>query len=151
MQTIKTKYHGPTNHRGPRISATQCSDFEGPGKRIFVSYDHELDATDNHKKAVSKLRDVLGWNHTPMIPGDTDEGLVWVFAPRYNADRIGTHSYPDPKIVELEEQLEKTIAQRNELAAMLDAALVDKLPQFLAKWKPSETLMDAPFDSLMGK
>ena len=52
---------------------------------------------------------------------------------------------------ELQEQLNKTITQRNELAAMLDAALGDNLPQFLAKWKPSETLMDAPFDSLMGK
>jgi len=55
------------------------------------------------------------------------------------------------KTAGLQEQLNKTIAQRNELAAMLDAALGDDLPGFLRKWKPSDTLMDAPFDSLMGK
>ena len=54
-QAIVTKYHGPTNTRGSRISAT------AEAGRISLSYDHALNWTDNHVAAARKLADRMGW------------------------------------------------------------------------------------------
>lgn len=56
MQAIQTKYHGPTNVRGSRISA-KCD-----AKRIVLSWDHSLDADGNHKMAAAELIKRLGWD-----------------------------------------------------------------------------------------
>jgi hypothetical protein len=55
MQAIRTRYHGPTNYRGARISA-QCE-----ARSIFVNYDHGLDLEDNHAAAASELVRRMGW------------------------------------------------------------------------------------------
>jgi hypothetical protein len=55
MQAIRTRYHGPTNIRGARISA-QCE-----AGKIFVGYHHALDLDDNHATAASELIRRLGW------------------------------------------------------------------------------------------
>jgi len=47
---IVTKYLGPTNSRGSRVKATS-----GSGKTATVSWDHELDAHDNHAAAATSL------------------------------------------------------------------------------------------------
>lgn len=44
---ITTKYHGPTNTKGSRISATVEN-----GKRIYMAYDYELSEVQNHDKAL---------------------------------------------------------------------------------------------------
>lgn len=55
LQAIVTKYHGPTNYRGSRISA------KAEAGRVSLPYDHALDAGDNHKKAAQALADRYGW------------------------------------------------------------------------------------------
>ena len=45
MIAIVTKYHGPTDTKGSRITASY------DGRRITVGYDHGIDIDGNHKKA----------------------------------------------------------------------------------------------------
>lgn len=53
--SIITRYHGPTNTRGSRISA--CRSDRKPGDRsdidkiLYLDYDHELNQTGNHVMA----------------------------------------------------------------------------------------------------
>jgi len=54
-QAIETKYHGPTNSRGSRISA------RSQAGRIFVHYDHALSIEANHHAACLALATKLGW------------------------------------------------------------------------------------------
>ena len=75
MQTIKTKYHGPTNARGSRISATAS----GCRKRVTVSYDHALNAENNHKAAALKLMESLNWTGQ-YVGGHAQTGMVFVHA-----------------------------------------------------------------------
>jgi hypothetical protein len=75
MQTIETKYHGPTNVRGSRISATAS----GCRKRVTVSYDHALNAENNHKAAAQTLMEALGWTGS-YAGGHTQTGMVFVNA-----------------------------------------------------------------------
>lgn len=55
FQAIVTKYHGPTNHKGSRISA------RAEAGRVVVSYDHALNISDNHKAAAQALVERFGW------------------------------------------------------------------------------------------
>ena len=73
-QAILTRYHGATNCRGSRISAT-CA-----AARIFVSYDHALNPGGNHEAAARKLAEKLEW---PWIyAGGTlpSQDMAWVEA-----------------------------------------------------------------------
>lgn len=48
---IETKYHGPTDCVGARISAV-CGNCEGPTHgRVYVPYEHALDTEDAHRLA----------------------------------------------------------------------------------------------------
>jgi hypothetical protein len=58
MQTIRTRYHGPSNVKGSRFSA-QCE-----AGRIYVPYNHALNLDENHMEAARQLIAKLGW------PGD---------------------------------------------------------------------------------
>lgn len=49
MQII-TKFHGPTDARGSRVSATFDRRY-----RIYLPYDHALSPSDNHFQAALKL------------------------------------------------------------------------------------------------
>ena len=76
MQAIRTKYHGPTNTTGPRISA-QCE-----AGRIFVPYDYALNIDGNHRAACRLLIKKLGWDteHCPdMVGGVFNGAMYWVF------------------------------------------------------------------------
>ncbi len=73
-QAIVTKYHGPTNTRGARISA------QSAGGRVSVSYDHELTSGQNHAKAAATLAAKLGWSGRMVGGGSPDStGSVFVF------------------------------------------------------------------------
>jgi hypothetical protein len=78
MQAIRTRYHGPTNTRGSRISA-QCE-----AGRLSVPYAHELSLDENHKATARALRDKLGWNtykgYSPAFGGSFDGDTYFVFA-----------------------------------------------------------------------
>lgn len=58
MQTIRTRYHNPSNTRGSRFSA-QCE-----AGRIYVPINHALNNNENHMEAARQLIAKLGW------PGD---------------------------------------------------------------------------------
>lgn len=75
MQTIETKYHGPTNTRGSRISAKASYH----PKRVWVEYDHALNAENNHKAAALKLMETLNWTGH-YVGGRTPTGMVFVHA-----------------------------------------------------------------------
>ena len=75
MKAIITRYHGPTDHRGARISATT----EGAG-RVYEDYDHALDGEKLHFEAVKKLCKQLDWHGIFVAGGTPDErGYAWVF------------------------------------------------------------------------
>lgn len=79
-QAIVTKYHGPTNSRGSRVSATA-----GPG-RLYVAWDHALDVTENHAVAARMYAEKLGWlDHSDFEAGGTGDGFVFVAVPRADA------------------------------------------------------------------
>ena len=73
MQTIETKYLGPTDHRGARIKATATN-----GDAVTIPYPHELNDTDKHIAAVRKLAAKLNWSGE-MIGGWTARGMIWAF------------------------------------------------------------------------
>lgn len=68
MQAIVTKYLGPTNNRGSRIKVW-CD-----AKTLTVAWDHALNVTDNHAKAVKALLDSLGWGGTWVMGAAPDRG-----------------------------------------------------------------------------
>ena len=69
MQAIQTKYHGPTNVRGSRISAT-CA-----AGRVVVDYDHALNNDQNHKRAAAALLRKLGWHDRGhVVSGSIKDG-----------------------------------------------------------------------------
>lgn len=74
MKAILTKYHGPTNTRGSRISAS-----DGDGNRVTVPYDRA--ARYPHDAAALALCAKLGWGGT-LIRGSVAGGNVYVFDPR---------------------------------------------------------------------
>ena len=52
--TIETAYHGPTNTKGSRISAT-CKRDSDRTYRKFVNYQWDRDSADNHLRAAMWL------------------------------------------------------------------------------------------------
>jgi hypothetical protein len=73
MKAITTTYHGPTNTRGSRITAT-----EPDGKRISIPYPHELNQEDAHSHAAMLLCNKLGWTGK-LVCGSIKNGYVHVF------------------------------------------------------------------------
>lgn len=71
MQAIRTRYHGPTNTKGSRISAT-CA-----GGRIYVPYNYALDGLGNHKAAALALMEKLDWVDTPYAGGVFEGDYYW--------------------------------------------------------------------------
>lgn len=78
MQAIVTKYLGPTDHRGSRVKA-KCE-----AGTLTVSWDHALDADDNHYVAAKMLAERLGWvgpNYGRLVGGGMPDnrGNCYVF------------------------------------------------------------------------
>lgn len=71
MQAIITKYHGPTNHSGGRVSA-KCD-----AARVVVPWDHALNIDENHKAAAKSLIQKLGWTGQ-WVSGGVADGFVHV-------------------------------------------------------------------------
>lgn len=67
MQAITTKFHGPTNTRGSRVSA-KCN-----AGRITLSWDHALDSTENHDAAARALIKKLDWIESKFCGGELPE------------------------------------------------------------------------------
>ena len=74
MKAILTKYHGPTNTKGSRLSATA----EG-GNRIYVGRNCELSIEDNHAAAARQLKLKMNWPGD-MVGGTLPDGsMAWVY------------------------------------------------------------------------
>jgi hypothetical protein len=65
MQSIETKYIGPSVVRGSRVKAT-CSG----GMNITLEWDNRLSSDENHDAAAAALIKRLGW-HKDSEPGAT--------------------------------------------------------------------------------
>jgi hypothetical protein len=68
FQAIQTKYHGPTNTRGARISAV-CA-----GGKCSIPYPYELSGTEVHYKAAQTLCAKLNWNPDTLVGGCLHDG-----------------------------------------------------------------------------
>ena len=75
MQTITTKYLGPTENRGSRYKATHT----GGHKTVTIGRNFSDDVETNHTKAANELAAVLGWEGE-YIGGHTKDGMVFVNA-----------------------------------------------------------------------
>ena len=73
MKAIVTKYHGPTNFKGARITAS-----DEDGNRVTISYPHELSGEDVHRKAAIALCDKMKWTGE-LVGGSLKRGYVFVF------------------------------------------------------------------------
>lgn len=71
MQTIETRYHGATNFKGSRVSAS-CE-----AGRVTLPWNHGLNVEDNHKAAAERLIRKLAW-HGKYAIGATQRGYVFV-------------------------------------------------------------------------
>ena len=58
---IRTRYHGPTDTKGARITASRAGDFILPAQRVTIPYPHELDRDEAHAAAAMAFLD----RHTP--------------------------------------------------------------------------------------
>jgi hypothetical protein len=76
MPAILTRYHGPTNTRGSRISA-QTADT-GTCRRVTVAYRHERSSFENHTAAARELAEQLGYDDTRWHSAATDKGYWFV-------------------------------------------------------------------------
>lgn len=73
MKAITTKYHGPTETRGARISARDMD-----GNRVFIPYPHELSGEAVHLEAARALCRKMHWTGD-LAGGATKHGYVFVF------------------------------------------------------------------------
>ena len=74
MQAIVTKYHGPRNVKGSRVSAT-CQ-----AGRIYLEWDDASNASSNHRLAAKALASKLGWGGQWVSGGTPNGDTVWVCA-----------------------------------------------------------------------
>lgn len=82
MHAIITKFHGPTNTRGSRVSASAA------GRRVYVAYDHSYASYDNHGRAVEALCQDRQWpvgevnehGHFRWTGGEIPNGYAFVYA-----------------------------------------------------------------------
>ena len=87
---IHTRYHGPTDTKGARISAT-CRRMNIT-HRVYVPFAHELDCVSRHHAAARALIEremawAQKWDDTTMrFAGETLDGNGYVFA--YGAEAV---------------------------------------------------------------
>lgn len=82
MKAITTKYLGPTDRRGSRIS--KASDGNNS---VTIGYPHELSGEAVHRAAAEALKTKMGWSGD-LIAGAVKGGYVFVFAPNPRAALI---------------------------------------------------------------
>lgn len=77
-QAIRTRYAGPTNHRGARVIAT-CD-----AGRAVIPWPHELSGVDCHAEGAMHLAHRLGWSGPWTAGALADGGYAFVMVPRPN-------------------------------------------------------------------
>ena len=74
MQYIKTKYLGPTNHRGARVKAVTSYGETS----VTMSWDYALGSFENHKAVALALLSKLDWGGERYYAGGSNAGYVFV-------------------------------------------------------------------------
>ena len=74
MKAIKTTYHGPTDTRGSRITASDTD-----GNSITIPYPHEFSGAECHAQAAIALCRKMGWRGD-LIAGGLRDCYVFTFA-----------------------------------------------------------------------
>ena len=82
--SVKTRYHGPTNSNGSRMSVTDEGAFGNKRRRLVIGYDHGLDVAENHAAAaglwVKKFIDLPNARLAePGLAFDGDYFWTWEF------------------------------------------------------------------------
>lgn len=75
MKAIRTRYSGPTDTRGSRITAT-----DGDGNRVTISYSTAEDQGDPHEYVAYKLMEKMGWE-CELVGGGFGHDQYWVMLP----------------------------------------------------------------------
>ncbi|MCK5919902.1 MAG: hypothetical protein KAG66_03115 [Methylococcales bacterium] len=75
MQTIVTKFLGPTNTLGARIKATSSG-----GISATIPFPYELSGVPRDALAVQALNKKLKWQGEMVVGGLKDGGYIFVFA-----------------------------------------------------------------------
>ena len=75
MKAIRTKYHGPTDTRGSRITAS-----DEDGNRVSIPYPYELSGEAVHRKAADRLCEKMNWTGQ-LAGGSLKDGYVFVWLP----------------------------------------------------------------------
>jgi hypothetical protein len=76
MKAIITRFHGATNTRGSRITAS-----DSDNNRVSIPYPHELNSEQAHEQVAYALCKKMKWDGV-LIPGGLKRGNVYVFAPK---------------------------------------------------------------------
>ena len=82
--TIETRYHGPTNTRGARVSARLIDSSSMPTHRVSLPWDDALDVAENHDRAARACLDAwakankLEREPKEWIRSSTPRGYVYV-------------------------------------------------------------------------
>ena len=79
MKAIVTKFHGPTNCKGSRITAS-----DEDGNRITISYPYELSGEECHRRAAQALCDKMKWSGS-LVGGSLKNGYVFTFGPSWDS------------------------------------------------------------------
>lgn len=91
MPTIYTRFYGPTNYKGARITAKlSTARWDRKGDRVTVPYTYNGTTLEAHTKAVSALLKKLGWQYVepwldkplynkPWAVGESPDGRGYVF------------------------------------------------------------------------
>ena len=76
MEAITTKYHGPTDTKGSRVSA------RAQAGRVSITWDDALNSDENHRAAAQALADKFKWTGQLVTGFDHNQDGVHVFLPR---------------------------------------------------------------------
>lgn len=71
-QAIATKYHGPTDRLGSRVSA------KADAGRVVLAWDYALSTEGNHRAAAEALARKLDWQGAWIGGGLPDQGYCFV-------------------------------------------------------------------------
>lgn len=81
---IETRYHGPTDTKGARISAQSNEGYRG--ERVTLPYDHVANQESNHEAAAQRWLDRFGRKRTLCAVAETPNGRGYYFVATYGGE-----------------------------------------------------------------
>ncbi len=80
MIAIVTKYHGPTDRRGARISARR-GDHQPGDTVVWLPFNYAANSEERHRAAAVVFCDRHGWASDWLVAGEMRDGYVFCFGP----------------------------------------------------------------------